>query len=86
LPGHDLFNRLRLRFLKDVFLLQEIVNARSQILLGHSSSTVIENECTTKGTLPTAEAPSLTIDFFITNARCAPSQTPDPAMRDNDAD
>src|SRR5258708_37200912 len=35
LPRNDLLDGLRLRFLKDVFLLQEVVKARSQILLTH---------------------------------------------------
>src|ERR1019366_5100523 len=35
LPCYDLFDGLRLCFFKDVFLLQEVVNARSQILLTH---------------------------------------------------
>src|SRR5207302_210022 len=38
LPRHDLLDGLSLRFFEDVFLLQEVVNARSQILLAHCSN------------------------------------------------
>src|SRR6266404_3760845 len=35
LPGYDLLDGLRLRFLEDVFFLQEVVNTRSHIFLTH---------------------------------------------------
>src|SRR5438876_917085 len=38
LPGHDFLDSLRLRFFKDAFLLQEIIDARAHIPLAHFSS------------------------------------------------
>src|SRR5207237_6890313 len=38
LPGHNFLDRLRLRFFEDVFLLQEVVDTRSQMFLAHCSN------------------------------------------------
>jgi hypothetical protein len=37
LPGNDLFHNLRLRLFKDAFFLEEIVNARTPMLLADRS-------------------------------------------------
>src|SRR6266852_5383892 len=64
LPGYDLLDGLRLRFLEDVLFLQEVVNARSHIFLAHCSSSFCRLRASAKSSSGVARV-------FLMNPRSA---------------
>jgi hypothetical protein len=55
LPGNDLFDGLRLRFLKDVFLLQEVVNATCTKLVYNGAMPVTKHRRSVSLPVPIAK-------------------------------